>query len=65
VSFAPTTGDRWSSYGVRGLHDAAHNEDEMRGDELGDVVDDSGSEAAEDWEDGTTLFSGFMQNDSL
>lgn len=47
------------------LHDAARSEDEGCADELRDVVEDSGSEAAEDWEDGTTLFSGFMENDSL
>ena len=50
---------------MRMLHNAAHNDDEECADEPRDVVDDSDSEAAEDWEDGTTLFSGFMQNDSL
>ena len=39
--------------------------DELEGaNEPQDDVDDSGSEATEDWEDGTTLFSGFMGADS-
>jgi len=45
------------------FHDAVHNEDEGVANEVRNVVDESGSEATEDWEDGTTLFSGFMEND--
>jgi hypothetical protein len=41
------------------------SEEDEGGKQLEDVVDYSGSEAAEDWEDGTTLFSGFMDTDSL
>ena len=65
VSFASTARNRQSLYGMRVLHDAAQNEDEGCADEVRDGVDDTDSEAAEDWEDGTTLFSGFMENDSL
>ena len=64
MSFASTAKDRQLAYGMRVLHDAAHSEDEECVDEPRGVVDDSGSEAAEDWEDGTTLFSGFMENNS-
>ena len=64
MSFASNTRDRRFAYGIRVLHDATGNEDEVCADEPRGVVDDSGSEEAEDWEDGTTLFSGFMENDS-
>ena len=47
------------------LRDATHNEDGGCADEVWDGVDDTDSEAAEDWEAGTTLFIGFMKNDSL
>lgn len=43
------------------VHVAAHNEDEGFADELRDVVNDSDSEVAEDREDVTTLFSGFVK----
>ena len=46
------------------VQDAPRSEDEECAVESRGIVDDSGSEAAEDWEDGTTLFSGFMENDS-
>jgi hypothetical protein len=47
------------------FHDATNDEGEGHANELRDTIDDSSSEAAEDWEDGTTLFSGFMETDSL
>jgi hypothetical protein len=65
VSFASTARDRRSSCRVRVFHGATHDEDEGCADELRDVVDDSDSEAPEDWEDGTTLFSGFVESNSL
>ena len=59
VSFAYAAGDRRSSHGTRGVHDATND------DEGGDTDGNSDSEATEDWEDGTTLFSGIMETDSL
>lgn len=50
---------------MRVFYDPANEEDEGGANELQGVVDDSGSEATEDWEDGTTLFSGFMETDLL
>lgn len=44
------------------FHDAGRGEDEGSAD---DMVDDGGSEASEDWEDGTTLFSRLMETETL
>ena len=41
------------------------DDDEGNTSELRDIIDDSGSEATEDWEDGITLFGGVIRTDSL
>ena len=48
---------------MRVFYGAADDEHESA-NEPQDDVDGSGSEATEDWEDGTTLFSRFMETDS-
>lgn len=43
------------------VFDGAANDEHEGASEPQDDIDDSGSEATEDWDDGTTLFGGFME----